>query len=321
MLNKIDYKLLQDDEFELSKNLISKFKKNIPFNSKFIDWEYFLNPFGKTRIFLALYKNNAVGMLAAVPLKFINNKKIFNGFRIQDVITDVDFIRNQIKMGNKIPKKNDVGIFSNLILKLNEYLDINSEINIGFANKNALPYWEKNNWQGISEFPLINKELDKNYNYLCTYNEIKEFNNTHEKIFKKNISNNIDIMWTKEFSNWRYFLNPRSIYKVFEIKFKNDLEGYVILKEYIKDDKKIGHICQIVCKNDLVEDVIKFSMNFFFNRSIKTLSMWRISNDKLLVDKIGFKKEFIKKNKFIYRGKEILSKSNWDISMSYSDIY
>ena len=230
MLNKIDYKLLQDDEFELSKNLISKFKKNIPFNSKFIDWEYFLNPFGKTRIFLALYKNNAVGMLAAVPLKFINNKKIFNGFRIQDVITDVDFIRNQIKMGNKIPKNNDVGIFSNLILKLNEYLDINSEINIGFANKNALPYWEKNNWQGISEFPLINKGLDKNYNYLCTYYEIKEFNNTHEKIFKKNISNNIDIMWTKEFSNWRYFLNPRSIYKVFEIKSKNDLKGYVSLK-------------------------------------------------------------------------------------------
>ena len=66
MLNKIDYKLLQDDEFELSKNLISKFKKNIPFNSKFIDWEYFLNPFGKTRIFLALYKNNAVGMLSAI---------------------------------------------------------------------------------------------------------------------------------------------------------------------------------------------------------------------------------------------------------------
>jgi len=321
MLNKIDYRLLQDEEFELSKNLISKFKKNIPFNSKFIDWEYFLNPFGKARIFLALYKNNAVGMLAAIPLKFINNKKIFNGFRIQDVITDVDFIRNQIKTGNKIPKNNDVGIFSNLILKLNEYLDINSEINIGFANKNALPYWERNNWQGISEFPLINKKLDKNYNYLCTYNEIKEFNNTHEKIFKKNISNNIDIMWTKEFSNWRYFLNPRSIYKVFEIKSKNDLKGYVILKEYIQDDKKIGHICQIVCKSDLVEDVIKFSMNFFFNRSIKTLSMWRINNDKLFVDKIGFNKELIKKNKFIYRGKKILSKSDWNISMSYSDIY
>jgi len=321
MLNKIDYKLLKDNEFELSKNLISKFKKNIPFNLKSIDWEYFLNPFGKTKIFLALYENNPVGMLAAIPLKFVNNEKIFNGFRIQDVITDIDFIRNQIKIGNKIPKKNGVGIFSNLILKLNEYLEVNSEINIGFANKNALPYWVRNNWQAISEFPLVNKELDKDYNFLCKYNEIKEFNNTHEKIFEENISNNIDIMWTKEFSNWRYFLNPRSIYKVFEIKSENNLEGYVVLKEYIQDKKKIGHICQIVCKKHLFEDVIKFSINFFFNRSIKTLSMWCMNDDSLLINKFGFKKELIKDSKFIYKGKKKLFKSDWNISMSYSDIY
>jgi len=321
MLNKIDYKLLKDNEFELSENLISKFKKNIPFNQKFIDWEYFLNPFGKAKMFLALYKNNAIGMLVASPLKFINDEKIFNGFRIQDVITDIDFIRNQIKIGNKIPKNNGVGIFSNLILILNEYLNINSEINIGFANKNALPYWERNNWQGICEFPLINRKLDKNHSVMCTYNEIKKFNNAHEKIFKKNISNNIDIMWTKEFSNWRYFLNPRSKYKVFEIKYKNNLEGYVVLKEYVQDDNKIGHICQIVCKNDLMEDVIKFSMNFFFNRSIKILSMWKMSNHKLYIDKMGFEKKYIKKNKFIYMGKKKLSKSDWVISMGYSDIY
>ena len=321
MLNKIDYKLLNDEEFELSKNLISKFKKNTPFNHKSIEWEYFLNPFGKTKIFLALYHGNAVGMLAAIPLKFINNKKIFNGFRIQDVITDIDFIRNQIKAGKKIPKNNGVGIFSNLILKLNEYLYTNSEINIGFANNNALPYWERNNWQGVSEFPLISKNLDRKYNYLCAYNEIKKFNNVHEEVFKKNISDNIDIMWTKEFSNWRYFLNPRSKYKVFEIKSKSNFSGYVVLKEYVKDKIKTGHICQIVCKNDLVEDVINFSMNFFFNRSINTLSMWKINNDNLFIEKIGFKKEFIKKNKFIYLGKEVLSKTDWNISMGYSDIY
>tara|TARA_B110000091_G_C13603110_1_gene385546 strand:- start:243 stop:608 length:366 start_codon:yes stop_codon:yes gene_type:complete len=111
-------------------------------------------------------------------------------------------------------------------------------------------------------------------------------------------------MWTKEFSNWRYFLNPRSIYKVFEIKLENSLEGYVVLKEYFQDNKKIGHICQIVCKNNLYEDVIKFSINFFFNRSIKTLSMWYMNDDNLFISKFGFKKEFIKKNKFIYKGKK-----------------
>ena len=32
-------------------------------------WEYFLNPFGHAKIFLAIYNNVAVGMLAAIPLK------------------------------------------------------------------------------------------------------------------------------------------------------------------------------------------------------------------------------------------------------------
>ena len=321
MLNKIDYKLLNDNEFNLSKNLISKFKKNIPYNQKNIEWEYFLNPFGRAKIFLAIYNDVAVGMLAAIPLKFMNNEKILNGFRVQDVLTDIDFIRNQIKIGNKIPKNNGVGIFSNLILILNNYLNANSEINIGFANKNALPYWERNKWQGISEFPLINKVLNQNYNFSCKYNEIKKFNSIHEDISKKNISKNIDIMWTKEFLNWRYFLNPRSKYNVFEIEYKNNIEGYVVLKEYVKDYKKIGHICQIACNNNLIEDAINFSMSFFFNKSIKLLSMWKMNNDRFYIEKIGFKKNNLDKNKFIYMGKEKLAQSKWDISMGYSDIY
>ena len=321
MLNDIDYKLLNDNEFQLSKKLIAKFKKNTPYNSAMIKWEYFLNPFGKAKIFLAMNKNDTIGMVAAIPLKFLHNEKILNGYRIQDAITDTNFIRNKIKLGKKIKKKNGVGIFSNLILIINKHLKLNSRINIGFANKNALPYWERNNWKGLTEFPLINKDLEKNYKFVCTYKEIKIFKPIHEQIFKKNISNNIDIMWTKEFSNWRYFLNPRSNYKVFDIKYKNNIEGYVVLKEYIKKDQKIGHICQIVCNKNLTEDVIKFCMNYFFERSVKSISMWKIDNSKLYIDKLGFTKKFVEKNKFIYMGDFLLNKSDWSLSMGYSDVY
>ena len=56
MLNKINYKILNDNEFNLSKNLISKFKKNIPFNQSNID-RIFLNPFGHAKIFLSIYNS------------------------------------------------------------------------------------------------------------------------------------------------------------------------------------------------------------------------------------------------------------------------
>ncbi len=321
MFNNIDYKLLKDSEFKISKTLIKKFKKNIPFNSKLVRWEYMLNPFGKAKIFLAMDKKKAIGIVVATPLKFLYKKKIFKGFRIQDVFTDISYIRKQIKIGKKIQKTNKVGIFSNLILIINKYLKLKSKVNIGFANKNALPYWERNNWKGLTEFPLINKKLKKNYKFKCIYSEIKTFKSIHEKIFKKNISNSIDIFWTKEFSNWRYFLNPRSKYKVFNIEYKNNIEGYVVLKEYIEKEQRIGHICQLVCNKSLSEDVINFCMNYFFDRSFENLSMWRINNLKFYTDKLGFTKKFVEDNKFIYMGNFLLNKSDWNLSMSYSDVY
>lgn len=321
MFNNISYKLLKDNEFKLSCTLIEKFKKNIPLNQKLIEWEYLLNPFGKAKIFLAMHKKKAIGIVVAIPLKFLYKKKIFKGYRIQDVFTDINYIRNQIKIGKKIKKKNKVGIFSNLILIINRYLRNKSKINIGFANKNALPYWERNSWKGLTEFPLINKKLKRNYKFKCTYSKIRTFKSIHEEIFKKNILTNIDILWTKEFSNWRYFLNPRSKYKVFNIEYKKNIVGYVVLKEYVEKEQRIGHICQLVCDKSLTEDVIKFCMNYFFDRSFDNLSMWKINNLSLYVDKLGFKKKFVEKNKFIYKGDFLLNKSYWNLSMSYSDVY
>ena len=86
----------------------------------------------------------------------------------------------------------------------------------------------------------------------------------------------------------------------------------MVLKEYEKNFNKEGHICQIVCNENLIEDAINFSMNFFFNKSIKLLSMWKMNNDKVYIDKIGFKKKKLDKNKFIYMGKEKFSHNIWE---------
>ena len=75
MFNNISYKLLKDNEFKLSCTLIEKFKKNIPLNQKLIEWEYLLNPFGKAKIFLAMHKKKAIGIVVAIPLKFLYKKK------------------------------------------------------------------------------------------------------------------------------------------------------------------------------------------------------------------------------------------------------
>ena len=71
-------------------------------------------------------------------------------------------------------------------------------------------------------------------------------------------------MWTKEYSNWRYTLNPRSNYKVFEIKNNTKIIGYIILKKYEKENEiPVGHICQLVCHDDYIKDSIDFAANYF----------------------------------------------------------
>jgi len=322
MKNEIIYRQANQKELVNCLKLASKFRKNINLNRKSIEWEYFLNPFGKAKIFVAEYKNKFIGMTVCIPLKFQNNKKTYNGFRVQDAITDINFIRREIKSGIKIPRKDGMGIFPNLIKINNDFLDKNSEINIGFANEKALPFWERNNWIGLCEIPLILKTIDKNQEFQCEYNSIKKFTNIHEDIWRENINDKLDIIWTKEYSNWRYVLNPKSNYKIFEIKNNLRVIGYMVLKKYELEDKtKVGHICQIVCHDNYIKDSVNFANNYFFNLSTKKLTMWRINDESLFFNDLGFKKIILKNKKFIYKGKKPCNKSSWNLSMSYSDIY
>ena len=96
----------------------------------------------------------------------------------------------------------------------------------------------------------------------------------------------------------------------------------MVLKKYKLENKKmIGHICQLVCNDNYIKDSIKFATNYFLNSSIKSFSMWKIKNDSLFINKLGFKKINLKNKKFLCKGKKIFNKSSLNLSMSYSDTY
>ena len=318
-MNRLKFTIETNINIKKIKNIILKFKKNNNFNKKKIYWDYFSNPFGKTKFFLAKHDDLILGMLVCYKQIYINNKKKFKGYRIQDVITDRELIKKLIKNGKSLSTKNKKGIFDNLILKLNNFIKKNSEINLGFANHLAFPYWVRNNWQEISLFPLFEKKLKTIENFSLKYNKIKKFDLTHEKLFLKSLNNKINIFWNKKYLNWRYINNPRSKYNAYEFFLKKKLIGYVVLKEYTSDKEKIGHICQIVAKTKYKKDIIKFSNNFFLKKEISKLSLW--CSEYNLMKNIGFKKEFPLNKKIVYSGKLNSKKLNFDINMGFSDIY
>ena len=301
------------------KKTILKFKKNKIYIKENIDWDYFSNPFGKSKFFLAKYDDIIIGLLVCYKQIYINKIKKFKGYRIQDVITNVEIIKKLIKDGKSLSTKNKKGIFDNLILRLNHFTKKNSDINLGFANHLALPFWKRNNWRDLSSFPFFEKNLEQVENCSLKFNNIEKFNLNHEKLFLKNLNNKINIFWSKKYLNWRYIKNPRSKYVAYEFFLKEKLVGYTVLKEYISDKEKIGHICQIVSANKYKREIIKFVNNFFLKKKIFKLSIW--SSEYILMKNIGFKKEFPNNKKIVYSGKLNLKKHDFDINMGFSDIY
>ena len=97
MEKEIIYRQLKQKEFENCLNLISKFRKNYNFNKESIERDYYLNPFGKPKIFVAEYKKQFIGISICTPLKFQDNNKIYSGFRIQDLLTNINFLRGSEK--------------------------------------------------------------------------------------------------------------------------------------------------------------------------------------------------------------------------------
>ena len=307
---------LKIEEF---KNLVIKFKKNKNYKIKNIKWDYYSNPFGKSKFFIAKYNNLIIGMIVCFKQIYINQDKKFAGYRIQDVITDTKMIRNLIKNNKNFLSENKKGIFENLIIRLNDYLKKKSEINLGFANHLAFPYWKRNFWKDLSNFPIFEKKISAKKSFNLEFKKLKKFNIKHEKIFLNNLNKKIDIFWSSKYLNWRYIENPRSNYYIYEFFYQKKLIGCTILKEYLTDQEKIGHICQIISIPKFKKEIISFANNFFLKKKIFKMSQW--SSNYNLMKKTNFIRNFSENKKIVYFGKFKLKKLNFDINMGFSDIY
>tara|TARA_E500000178_G_scaffold311475_1_gene327434 strand:- start:25178 stop:26134 length:957 start_codon:yes stop_codon:yes gene_type:complete len=318
-MNRLKFSIKPNLKIKEFKNLIVKFKKNKNYKINNIKWDYFSNPFGKSKFFIAKYDSVIVGMIVCFKQIYINKDKKFLGYRIQDVITDTKMIRNLIKNDKNFLSKNKRGIFENLIMKLNDYLKKRSEINLGFANHLAFPYWKRNLWKDLSNFPNYEKKLSTKKSFNLEFKKIRRFNINHEKIFLTNLNKKINIFWSSSYLNWRYIENPRSNYYLYEFFNQKKLIGYTILKEYVSDKEKIGHICQIISTPQFKKEIISFANNFFLNKNIFKISQW--SSDHNLMRKTNFVKNFTENKKIVYFGKLKLNKQNFDLNMGFSDIY
>ena len=308
MDDQIFYKLGNKNDINNFLLFYKKFYPNSGWNKKYIEWEYSQNPFGKAKIFIATYKKKLVGITTAIPIWMQLQKKIYKGYRTQNVLTDINY--------------RGKGIFSNLLLKNNQYLDHPSYLNITFPNEHSLPFFIKTNWSEVSNISFLEKKITKVEKKLLNYRFISKFDDIHKNLWEKNLNNRIDILCNKKYLNWRFFTNPKSKYIVFEILQKSKVIGFIVLKKYIsKTNEKNGHICKLVCPKNYLKDAVSFANNFFYDLSFDKLSLWKNHNSNLLVDQLSFTKKKLKNLNFLYKSKKKISITKWDLSMSHSDVF
>jgi len=289
-------------------SLYNKFYPSSRWNIKTIEWEYFNNPFGKARIFLALSGEKIVGITTSIPVRTKIQNNTYKGYRVQNVLVDKNY-RGQ-------------GIFNKLLSNNNNYLDKCTDINISFPNEKSLPFFIKTNWSTVCKIPLFEKKIKKIEKINLNYKLIPEFTNIHKDIWEKNLINKLDITCSKKYLNWRFVLNPKYKYHIFEVIIENKPIGFIILKKYYGSDKiKIGHIVKLSCPEDCMLDVINFANNYFYNLSIKKISMWSINNSGISMSNLKFKRKPLEDRFFICRNSKKINSNKWNLSMSFSDVY
>jgi hypothetical protein len=174
-------------------------------------------------------------------------------------------------------------------------------------------------WKDLSNFPIFEKKLSAKKSFNLEFKKLKKFNVKHEKIFLNNLNKKIDIFWSSQYLNWRYIENPRSNYYIYEFFYQKKLIGYTVLKEYLTNQEKIGHICQIISIPKFKKEIISFANNFFLKKKIVKMSQW--SSNYNLMKKTNFIRNFSENKKIVYFGNLKLNKLNFDINMGFSDIY
>ena len=105
-MNRLKFSIKPNLKIKEFKNLIVKFKKNKNYKINNIKWDYFSNPFGKSKFFIAKYDSVIVGMIVCFKQIYINRDGKFIGYRIQDVVTDTKMIRNLIRSNKNFLSKN-----------------------------------------------------------------------------------------------------------------------------------------------------------------------------------------------------------------------
>lgn len=259
------------DEIQILK--LDRLVETHPWNRRDIKnwfWKYKgPNPAGKSLIWVAEEEKKLVATFSIIPMNYlIKNKDIKGSHSIAMIVH---------------PKWQNKGLIKFVADKLFlEAKERNIKFIYGYPNANAYEIHKSFfKYRDISQQKLFYKKLKKiHYLNESKFKEKKilRFDNEIDKLWKKiKYQQDVCVVRSKKFLNWRYAKRPDIKYFLFKYYYNNKIVAYSVLKKYKEKKINRGHIIDIFYDkkiNNIFDFVIKNNCNFLFKNNCQEVELW-----------------------------------------------
>jgi GNAT superfamily N-acetyltransferase len=232
-------------------------------------WRFEENPYGKGIIKLMFDVDKLIGQYAVVPVS------------VQVADSPVKAVFSMTTMTH--PDYSGRGIFTFLAQEVyRTCAQQGFSFAYGFPNDNSYPgFTQKLKWKGLGKTVTLQKSLPEKFDKQSIEADIKNverFDETVDLLWEKVKSEYpVAVPRVEKYLNWRFSRNPDVRYQKYVISERpGQIAGYVVLKEYVRGDEKIGHIVDMlsVSSDDVIRMLVRHACTYFISRRISHVSGW-----------------------------------------------
>lgn len=308
-----------NDEHAIVELFRSAFGKEM--SLEYWNWRFANNPFSKKMFIELMWDNDLlVGHYAISPVEMLIKNQKTNTALSMTTMTHPEY-------GGK-------GIFSQLAESLYKKLSKEDfKFVWGFPNNNSHYGFKKNlGWEDIAIQGMMSLNVSKILNIINQNTEgvqIKSISEVNDEfIFSLNISEKlIKINKTRAYIQWRYFDNPTTEYKIITTDKNRGIVIYKKIPSFSHLNKYEIDIMDIFYDNDM--EVLINLLSFIYNseEDLEQFNIWDslFSENQINLEKIGFRVSppitYLGYKNLDYQNYEIANYRNWDMSLSYSDVF
>lgn len=281
-------------------------------SEEFLRWQFFDHPAGEARIYVIRDRERIVSMYAAVRQRVLVGDRVRDARMIQDVMT--------------LPDYRGRGCLHLQAQRCWDDMTKSKEVGYTFPNAQSERSFRRTGWHEYGRVPLRTKDLTTQSDGPTPsgYTELKSFDGAVSDIWSRS-GMQLGVHRDAAYLNWRY-RKPDCEYFSY---LANGNRGFLVLKLYSEEDRRVVHICELVTDHRYsrqVENMLQFAEAFARARNADSLTCWLTHGHRYQVffDAIGLRMVPLDRCVFVKADLEsdaLVTRGVWHFSQGDSDVY